>query len=76
MNPLKALKHCRYPRRHGDSIEVTTSSHDLAFRALLDRCRERVLKLNKKKLHFKLSKVDYMGHVLGADGLQTHSENN
>ena len=53
----------------GDSIEEATSSHDLAFRALLDRCKERGLKLNKKKLRFKLSKVAYMGHVLGADGL-------
>ena len=25
----------------GDSIEEANSSHDLAFRALLDRCRER-----------------------------------
>ena len=58
----------------GDSIEEATSSHDLAFRALLDRCRERGLKLNKKKLCFKLSKVAYMGHVLGADGLQADPE--
>ena len=58
----------------GDSIEEATSSLDLVFRALLDRCRERVLKLNKKKLRFKLSKVAYMGHILGADGLQADFE--
>ena len=58
----------------GDSIEEATSSHDLAFRALLDRCRERGLKLNKKKLCFKLSKIAYMGHVLGVDGLQADPE--
>ena len=59
---------------YGDSIEEATSSHELAFRALLDRCRERELKLNKKKLRFKLNKVAYMGHVLGADGLQADPE--
>ena len=58
----------------GDSVEEATSSHDLAFRALLDRCRERGLKLNKKKLRFKLSKVAYMGHILGADALQADPE--
>ena len=52
----------------GDSIEEAASSRDLAFIALLDRCRERGLKLNKK-LRFTLSKVAYMGHILGANGL-------
>ena len=49
----------------GYSIEDATPSHDLAFRALLDRCRE----LNKK-----VRKVAYIGHVLGADGLQADPE--
>ena len=30
--------------------------------------------LNKKKLRFKLSKVGYMGHIMGADGLQPDPE--
>ena len=30
--------------RSGNSIEEATSSHDMAFRALLDRCRERRLR--------------------------------
>ena len=36
---------------------------------------ESGLKLNKKKLRFKLSKVAYMGQVLGAAGLQADPEN-
>ena len=59
----------------GDSIEEATSLHDKAFKALLDRYRERGLKLNKIKLRFKLSKVPYMGHILGAEGLQADPEN-
>ena len=58
----------------GESTEEANSSHDLAYRALLDRCREHGLKLNKKKLRFKLSKVAYMSHVLDADGLQADPE--
>ena len=62
--------------RFGDFIHVgeAITSHDLAFRALLDRCRERGLKLPKKKICFKHSKVDYMGHILCADRLQDDPE--
>ena len=58
----------------GDSIEEATTSYDLALRALLDRCRERGLKLTKKKICFKHSKIAYMGHILGADCLQDDPE--
>ena len=54
----------------GETTEEATASHDVAFKALLDRCRERFLNLNKKKLRFQLSKVAYMGHILGSEGLQ------
>ena len=33
----------------GESTEEATASHDHAFKALLNKCRERGLKLNKKK---------------------------
>ena len=59
----------------GETTEEATASHDVAFKALLDRCRERGLKLNKKRLRFKLSKVAYMGHILGSEGLQADPEN-
>ena len=58
----------------GETTEEATASYDVAFKALLDRCRERGLKLNKKKLRFKLSKVAYMGHILGSEGLQADPE--
>ena len=37
---------------------------------VLDRCRERNLKLNKEKCHFRVSEVHYVGHVLSADGVK------
>ena len=58
----------------GETTEEAPASHDVAFKALLDRCRERGLKLNKKKLPFKLSKVAYMGHIPGSEGLQADPE--
>lgn len=35
----------------------------------MDRCRENGLKLNEKKLNFKLDKVCYIGHILSRDGI-------
>jgi len=58
----------------GDSKEEAASSQDLALRAPLHSFSERGLKLNKKKLRFKLRKVACMGHVLGADGLHADPE--
>ena len=37
---------------------------------MLDRCRERNLKLNREKCHFRVSEVRYVGHVLSADGVK------
>ena len=55
----------------GGSISI---SHNIAFETLLNRYREQGLRLNEKKLHLKLSKVRYMGHIVGADGLQVNPE--
>ena len=53
----------------GVTDEEASKSHDVAFAALLNRCRERCLKLNKKKLKYKLTSVSYMGHILSSQGL-------
>ena len=53
----------------GNTDAEAQVSHDAAFRALLGRCRERGLRLNEKKLKFKLDHVAYMGHILSAQGL-------
>ena len=58
----------------GDNDDDAEYSHDIAFKALLDRCRQRGLKLNKKKLRFKLKAVTYMGHKLGIDGISPDPE--
>jgi len=44
--------------------------HDMRLRQVLDRCRERNLKLNREKCHFQVSEVHYVGHVLSAGGVE------
>ena len=48
--------------------------HDVRFKQVLDRCRERNLKLNREKCHFRVSEVHYVGHVLGADGVKPDAQ--
>ena len=47
-----------------------TEQHDVRRRQVLDRCRERNLKLNKDKCRFRVSEVSYVGHLLSADGVK------
>ena len=51
-----------------------TKSHDTAFRALIERCREKGLKRNPKKLNFKQTSVSYMGHIFSTQGLAADPE--
>ena len=44
--------------------------HDVRLKQVLGRCRERNLKLNRGKCHFRMSEVHYVGHVLSADGVK------
>ena len=53
----------------GDTEEEYRRDHDTNLRHLLQRARERNLKLNKKKLKLCLSEVSYMGHKLTREGL-------
>ena len=50
----------------GENVE----QHDERLGQVLDRCRERNLKLNREKCHFRVSEVHYVGHVLSADGVK------
>ena len=52
----------------GNTKQEAIESHDAAFTALMDRCRENGLKLSEK-LNFKLDKVCYIGHILSRNGI-------
>ena len=54
----------------GDTVEEYQRDHDTNLQRLLQRAREKNLKLNKKKLKLCLSEVSYMGHQLTREGLR------
>ena len=58
----------------GKTQEEAVKDHDRNIRALLDRARERNLKLNRNKMKLRLTEVPYMGHLLTADGLKPDDE--
>ena len=47
-----------------------TEQHDGRLPQVLDRCRERILKLNKDKCPFRVSEVSSVGHAVSADGVK------
>ena len=58
----------------GETNEEAEKSHDDALIALLERCREKGIKLNQKKLRFELDSVTYMGHVFSKNGVRADPE--
>ena len=54
----------------GDTYESAVQDHDKNLIALLDRCREKNIKLNPKKLQLRKQEVPYIGHLLCPDGLR------
>ena len=52
----------------GDSQEEANADHYKELEALLQRCRERGIALNRDKLKLRLRKVKFMGHVLTDHG--------
>ena len=54
----------------GDTYESAVEDHDKNLIALLERCREKNIKLNPKKLQLRKQEVPYIGHLLTSDGLK------
>lgn len=57
-----------------DSAEQANADHDKKLEALLQRCRERGIALNRDKLKLRLKRVKFMGHVLTDHGLEPDPE--
>ena len=58
----------------GDTEEEAIADHDVKFRALMERCKERNLKLNKDKLSLKMKEVKIIGHLITSKGLKPDPE--
>ena len=54
----------------GDTDEKADFHHHQNLRNLLDRCRARNIKLNKKNFQFKCSEVSFIGNVITRNGLK------
>ena len=54
----------------GDTYKIAVKDHDRNLIALLERCREKNIKLNPKTLQLRKQEVPYIGHVLTPDGLE------
>ena len=54
----------------GETAAEAEEDHDMKLTQLLERCREKNIKLNKEKLHWKRSELSYMGHFIPAEGLK------
>ena len=58
----------------GKTGEEAIQDHGRKFRLLMERCRERNLKLNKDKLKLKLKEVTFKGHLITNEGLKMDPE--
>ncbi len=47
----------------------TLAEHDAKLKKVLQRAREINMKLNKKKCHFRVQEVSYVGHLLSGKGV-------
>ena len=52
----------------------TEAEHDERLRKVLERARQRNIKLNKAKSQIKLDEIHYIGHILNKDGLKPDTE--
>ena len=51
----------------GKTMEEATVDHDIKLRKLLQRCRDRGMRLNAGKLN--LRQASFLGHMITSDGL-------
>ena len=55
---------------YGDTMQEAIQNHNHNLTKLLDRCRQKNLKLNRKKVQLCKTEVPYIGHLLTADGVK------
>ena len=58
----------------GETDEEADVSHDIRLVQLMERCKERSLKLNPKKFKFKLPQLKFMGHWMTKEGVAIDRE--
>ena len=59
---------------YGDTSDEATRNHNENLAKLLQRCREKKLKLNRRKVQLCQSQVPYIGHLLTPIGVKADPE--
>ena len=59
----------------GQNEAEAIADHNRNLRALLNRCREKGIKLNKQKLKLNRSSIVFCGHQLNQDGVRPDPQN-
>jgi hypothetical protein len=54
----------------GNTPKEAEEDHDKNLVALMERCKKICLKLNPTKIQFKLKEINFMGHIITADGIR------
>ena len=54
----------------GNTEDQATADHNTKLQQFLQRCKEKGVKLKKKKLQLLCKEIPYMGHLVTADGLK------
>lgn len=70
LNGVMALFHDTVVYGVRNTEKKAMNDHDRKLKALLQRCREKGIKLNKEKLRLRRKEVEFMGHIILADGLK------
>ena len=58
----------------GETDEEAYQDHDKNLRLLMERCKEKDLKLNPDKIQLQLNEVSYMGHCITENELKVDPE--
>ena len=54
----------------GETMDEAENNHNKNLQAMLERCREKGLKLNPEKFRYHVSQTAYAGHLLSVTGLK------
>lgn len=54
----------------GENVEEAQKDHEINLRKLLERCKEKNIKINQDKMKLRLEEVRYMGHIISKDGVK------
>ena len=59
---------------YGQNVDAATKEHDANLQAFLKKCVERGVVLNSQKSELRKTRLEFMSHIIGADGIHSSPE--